>query len=73
MTPSLNQVRCNDTHGYWSLKEQNRQVWCAVLLCKAKRQYLLTVQVSRYCLLALQISVVPLVTQASQQTHTTVI
>ena len=30
----------------------------AVLPCKAKRQYLLTLQVSRYCLLALQSSVI---------------
>ena len=29
----------------------------AILLCKAKRQYLLTLQVSRYCLLALQSSI----------------
>ena len=34
-------------------------VW-AVLLCKAKRQYLLTCKVSRYCLLPLHGSVAPL-------------
>ena len=28
-----------------------------MLLCQAKRQYLLTLQVSRYCLLALQCSI----------------
>ena len=29
----------------------------SILLCKAKRQYLLTCKVSRYCLLALQSSI----------------
>ena len=33
-----------------------------ILLCKAKRQYLLTCKVRRYCILALHGSILPLIT-----------
>ena len=41
----------NDT----GLSPDHQACATTVLLCKAERQYMLTLQVSRYCLLALQI------------------
>ena len=54
---SVSYIICTDECGEFSFKIRVLWLMAQLFSCKAKRQYLLTLQVSRYCLLALHGSI----------------